>query len=286
MSKKGKVVIFDSTPSYGGVLDPKSMLKHQNLMQDYQDLQKEADVMTNNLEAARQRKLILAAEVRFLRQRYKYLMERKNVNPPQEQIHEHAPNPHKQTKLRKEPNPKKKPSVVKQVSLIDASPITDHRPRKKISLHGGKEATRQNSTLMFTPVSDSNHRGTIHVRKEYLAPNLIPILGRNQNERMLFGANDAVLRKSIAAFDLNQDSGKEASLPSKAPIFDLNEISTGDEDIQQSNYEAVKKSLMRGVNEEEQNELKLSIMCRNGGEGSSRVGKRKISWQDPVALRV
>ncbi|EYU35345.1 hypothetical protein MIMGU_mgv1a012563mg [Erythranthe guttata] len=246
MSKKGKVVIFDSTPSYGGVLDPKSMLKHQNLMQDYQDLQKEADVMTNNLEAARQRKLILAAEVRFLRQRYKYLMERKNVNPPQEQIHEHAPNPHKQTKLRKEPNPKKKPSVVKQVSLIDASPITDHRPRKKISLHGGKEATRQNSTLMFTPVSDSNHRGTIHVRKEYLAPNLIPILGRNQNERMLFG----------------------------------------DEDIQQSNYEAVKKSLMRGVNEEEQNELKLSIMCRNGGEGSSRVGKRKISWQDPVALRV
>ncbi|KAL7137931.1 hypothetical protein ABFS83_10G128400 [Erythranthe nasuta] len=281
MSKKGKVVIFDSTPSYGGVLDPKSMLKHQNLMQDYQDLQKETDVMTNKLEAARQRKLILAAEVRFLRQRYKYLVETKNVSPPQEQIHEHAPNPLKQTKIRK-----KKPSIVKQVSLIDASPITDHRPRKKISLHSVKEGTRQNSTPMFTPVSDSNHRGTIHVRKEYLAPNLIPILGRNQNERMLFGANDAVLRKSIAAFDLNQDSGKEASLPSKAPIFDLNEISTGDEDIQQSNYETVKKSLMRGVNEEEQNELKLSIMCRNGGEGSSRVGKRKISWQDPVALRV
>ncbi|KAL8040857.1 hypothetical protein ABFX02_10G127500 [Erythranthe guttata] len=280
MSKKGKVVIFDSTPSYGGV-DSKSMLRHQNLMQDYQDLQKETDVMTNKLEAARQRKLILAAEVRFLRQRYKYLVERKNVSPPQEHIHEHAPNSLKQTKIRK-----KKPSIVKQVSLIDASPITDHRPRKKISSHGVKEGTRQNSTPMFTPVSDSNHRGTIHVRKEYLAPNLIPILGRNQNERMLFGANDAVLRKSIAAFDLNQDSGKEASLPSKAPIFDLNEISTGDEDIQQSNYETVKKSLMRGVNEEEQNELKLSIMCRNGGEGSSRVGKRKISWQDPVALRV
>lgn len=42
---------------------------------------------------------------------------------------------------------------------------------------------------------------------------------------------------------------------------------------------------MRGINEEQQNDLKLSI-CRNAGEGSSRAGKRKISWQDPVALRV
>ena len=37
---------------------------------------------------------------------------------------------------------------------------------------------------------------------------------------------------------------------------------------------------------EQHNDLKLS-MCRNVGDGStSRSGKRKISWQDPVALRV
>lgn len=47
----------------------------------------------------------------------------------------------------------------------------------------------------------------------------------------------------------------------------------------------MKKSLIRDVNDEEQNDLKLSI-CRSTGEGSSRGGKRKISWQDPVALRV
>lgn len=35
-----------------------------------------------------------------------------------------------------------------------------------------------------------------------------------------------------------------------------------------------------------QNDLKLSL-CRNVGDGSTnRSGKRKISWQDPVALRV
>lgn len=33
------------------------------------------------------------------------------------------------------------------------------------------------------------------------------------------------------------------------------------------------------------NELKLSI-CRDVGTSGNRVGKRKISWQDQVALRV
>lgn len=41
----------------------------------------------------------------------------------------------------------------------------------------------------------------------------------------------------------------------------------------------------RGLNEEQHNDIKLSV-CRNLGEGSSRVGKRKITWQDQVALRV
>ncbi|MFS7947352.1 hypothetical protein Hanom_Chr06g00547321 [Helianthus anomalus] len=37
---------------------------------------------------------------------------------------------------------------------------------------------------------------------------------------------------------------------------------------------------------EQQNDLMLSV-CRNVGDGSTdRSGKRKISWQDPVALRV
>lgn len=49
--------------------------------------------------------------------------------------------------------------------------------------------------------------------------------------------------------------------------------------------EEQKKSTQRVVNEEQHNDIKLSV-CRNIGEGSSRAGKRKISWQDQVALRV
>ncbi len=46
-----------------------------------------------------------------------------------------------------------------------------------------------------------------------------------------------------------------------------------------------KKSLLRGGSDEQHNDMKLSI-CRNIGSGSNRAGKRKISWQDQVALRV
>lgn len=167
-------------------------------------------------------------------------MKAKNADTSGEQNHVHARKPVKQTKIMKEqqflirneaseqrlhlvPEAKpKKHSGVKQVALSDASPIND-RARKKTSY------TRHSLTPISTPVSDLNYRGIIHVRKEASVLNMASILGRNQNERLL-GANDAAIRRSIAAFDLNQDSDpsvKEASLPSRAPIFDLNEISVG-----------------------------------------------------------
>ncbi|KAH6835943.1 hypothetical protein C2S53_002726 [Perilla frutescens var. hirtella] len=305
MSKKSKGVVLDSKTPFGiGVYDDaKTRLKYQTLMQDYDELRKEADVMRSKLEASKKRKLMLAAEVRFLQRRYKYLVKTKNTNSSQEQNLVSAPNPLKRTKIIKErlligkeasqhrlplvpePNSKKK-----QVALCEAFPVSD-QPRKKKS-YSGKEAKGHGSSLISSQASDSNHKGMVHIRKELLVPNMMtPIIDRTPKKRM-FGANDATLRNSVAAFDLNQDSTpseKEASLPIRAPIFDLNEISTGDEDFQ-GNVEANKleeasKSLIRGINEEQQNDLKLSI-CRNAGESSSRAGKRKISWQDPVALRV
>lgn len=39
------------------------------------------------------------------------------------------------------------------------------------------------------------------------------------------------------------------------------------------------------VRQDKLSDLKLSL-CRNVGDSSNRVVKRKISWQDPVALRV
>jgi hypothetical protein len=49
--------------------------------------------------------------------------------------------------------------------------------------------------------------------------------------------------------------------------------------------EELKISSMRGGSAELHNDMKLSA-CRNVGNGSSRAGKRKITWQDQVALRV
>ncbi|KAK6156622.1 hypothetical protein DH2020_010870 [Rehmannia glutinosa] len=267
MSKKSKGVVLDSSSRFGvGVYeDAKARMRHQDLMKDYEELQRETDATRSKLDAANQRKLMLAAEVRlidsgrtycrFLRKRYKYLVETKNMNSSHEQNLVKAPNSVKQTKiirneasqhrlpLHSEPK-KKKHYIVEQVAQCDAFPITDHA-HKKI-LYGGKEATRRTALRNFP----------------------------------------------TAAFDLNQDcgpSGKEASLPIRAPKFDLNEISVGDEDFQINveavKFEEAKKSLIRGISDEQQNDLKLAV-CRNSGEGSSRAGKRKISWQDPVALRV
>ncbi|KAI3827554.1 hypothetical protein L1987_01631 [Smallanthus sonchifolius] len=49
--------------------------KHQTLVQDYTELQQETEAARNNLMALKQKKLTLQAEVRFLRQRHRYLEE-------------------------------------------------------------------------------------------------------------------------------------------------------------------------------------------------------------------
>lgn len=49
--------------------------------------------------------------------------------------------------------------------------------------------------------------------------------------------------------------------------------------------EEPKSFLIRGGSDEQLNDVKLSI-CRNVGNGPNRAGKRKISWQDQVALKV
>ncbi|KAK6136415.1 hypothetical protein DH2020_029836 [Rehmannia glutinosa] len=348
MWKKSKGVVLDSSSRFGvGVYeDAKARMRHQDLMKDYEELQRETDATRSKLDAANQRKLMLAAEVRlyvgvtvrqmyvclqfqindqdcgcfsvvissvrlidsgrtycrFLRKRYKYLVETKNMNSSHEQNLAKAPNSVKQTKiirneasqhrlpLLSEPK-KKKHYIVEQVARRDASPITDHA-HKKI-LYGGKEATRRSLAPISTPFSDLNQKGKKRIRKEAVATNMTLLLDKNQKERMLCANDAAALRNfPTAAFDLNQDcgpSGKEASLPIRAPKFDLNEISVGDEDFQINvevvKFEEAKKSLIRGISDEQQNDLKLAV-CRNSGEGSSRAGKRKISWQDPVALRV
>lgn len=55
-------------------------------------------------------------------------------------------------------------------------------------------------------------------------------------------------------------------------------------DVEPMKIEEPKKGTFRGLSDDQHNDIKYA--CRNVGDGSNRSGKRKISWQDQVALRV
>ena len=52
--------------------------------------------------------------------------------------------------------------------------------------------------------------------------------------------------------------------------------------VETMKIEEPKKSALKMLSDDD---IKLSV-CRNIGDGSNRAGKRKITWQDQVALRV
>ncbi|KAL1563523.1 hypothetical protein AAHA92_05981 [Salvia divinorum] len=301
MSNKIKGVILDPTTPYAVATseDGRAKLKHRTLIQDYHDLQKEVDIMSSRLEVGKQKKMVLAAEVRFLRKRFSYLVNTKTKNSSQKEKLGQLPILHKRTKqtekrgrkeatlrilpLISEVKLKKKQYVTKEVALLGTSSLGKHHMKM---LDGGKETIQ----LISTKIPDLSHKIRIDSRKDDLMQSTTPFFDLNKKGRMY--EDDTAPSNASTAFDLNQDdssTGKKTSLPSRALIFDLNEISTGDEDFQTVadavKYEETRRSLMRHPNDEVQNDLMMSI-CRNAGEGPSRVGKRKISWQDPVALRV
>ncbi|KAI0511179.1 hypothetical protein KFK09_011804 [Dendrobium nobile] len=83
---------------------------------------------------------------------------------------------------------------------------------------------------------------------------------------------------------------KETSVQTTRKLIDLNQASlpndeeTDSFDVEWENLKMVKlrRSLIEGVMADD---LKLSV-CRDIGSSSNRSGKRKISWQDQLALRV
>ncbi|XXG51828.1 hypothetical protein AAC387_Pa03g0312 [Persea americana] len=79
--KKMKGVSLGS--SAYGVVDQEEVrtrFKHQSLLQDFGELEKETELMKKRLQKTKRKKLTLLAEVRFLRRRYEFLIK----NPPQE----------------------------------------------------------------------------------------------------------------------------------------------------------------------------------------------------------
>lgn len=340
MGKKMKKVAALDLPTYGAAAaDAKITFKHQNLLQDYHDLERETDSMKTKLEIAKSRKRSLLAEVSFLRRRYKYLSAAKSANHLKEQeavarvssgsqtnlssknriskkkgahLHQLPPLPnsnrgrvyngkeafHGDTVATLDLNHRQVVRIGKEAAQHNNSPLSAFNNKRRVNnaskksaishiapfidLNLGKEAQQLNKA--------SNNKRKSNSSKKAAVFNVAPVIDLNYTDRMHMG-NDVALSKMAPLLDLNQDSslsGREASTSSRAPIFDLNEVSTAEEDMQSNPapLEELKKSLMRAGNDDQFNQdLKLS-MCRNSGEGPSRVGKRKISWQDPVALRV
>lgn len=222
MSKKMKGVAFDSSP-HVSYEDARARFKHQTLLQDYRELEQETEAARNKLEAMKQKKQTLEAEVRFLRRRHKFLLKSKSTTTSQQ---------------------------VKSHNLE----TTQFRKSKKENVHPKKAKTLHN----LPPIHNLNQRGRVYTEKKNVNPGRPPHGDKNVNLH-------SVNMSPVTEFNRKENGfgGKEA----RVPIFDLNQISIEEE-------------------EEEHNDLKLSI-CRNVGDASSnRAGKRKISWQDPVALRV
>ncbi|KAK4344410.1 hypothetical protein RND71_037504 [Anisodus tanguticus] len=290
MSKKMKRVALESS-SYGVFDDPKARLKHQTLFQDYQELYKETDGIRHKLEDSKLRKLRLLAEVRFLRQRHKYLLPSKSLSPPTGKELVSLPNVETYPKSRS----RELVTSKKEAKLNKLPPLPGLKHNGRI--HVAKVAASKKTLDIHVNQKHKLGGGEVYKSREYNGREVpsrkgAPAYDLKQNERLHI-ANDAILRSSPPAFDLNQDtghnSGKESALPTRAPVFDLNEISMGEEETQE-NFEQVqleepKRSFTRSLNDDQHNDLKL-LVCRNVGEGSPRVGKRKITWQDPVALRV
>lgn len=275
--------------AYGSYGDAKAMSKLQNLRQDYQELQKEVDSSRNKLENMKQRKGTLRAEVRFLRRRYRQLMESKSMTQERgkELVQQHNVEDHRKIIVKvKNPNKKEaalrgvppvfKPNKIRvysgnDISLQNKSPSND--PSQKGKHHTGKNATRFNPTT-----SRFNPKLRLYKGKE-VAPHQSPIamIDLNKQEKE-YNANGLAATKHTPAsvLDLNENDAKQPIDQSRAPIFDLNQRLVEEEEYQ-DNCEMARQDKL--------SDLKLSL-CRNVGDNSNRVVKRKISWQDPVALRV
>ncbi|XP_049414193.1 uncharacterized protein LOC125876943 [Solanum stenotomum] len=301
MSKKMKRVALESSP-YVVFEENNARLKHQTLLQDYQVLYKGTNDTRNKLEDLKMRKQRLVAEVHFLRRRHKYLLQMKSSSHPEQQeraallnsefycingVNDRFPSKKKAKQHKLPPLPGLKQKARIQVAKEASSQKTpsDMLVNHKQALHIGKDAVQRST------VSGLKHKSRVYSGKEMLLRNAAPAFDLNQNDR-LFAGNGFVSRSTTPVFDLNQETGhvgKDVVLPSRAPVIDLNEISIGEEEPQANfeplNIEEPKRGLILNINDDQHRDLKLSI-CRNVGEGTSHVEKRKISWQDPVALRV
>ncbi|KAE8668547.1 hypothetical protein F3Y22_tig00112293pilonHSYRG00145 [Hibiscus syriacus] len=255
---KGVVAAIEYSPC-AMYVDQRMRFKHQSLLQDFEDLHMETDAMRKKLQKMKERRLTLSAEVRFLR-RHKFLMQNRSSSIEASWNFVQPPN----TVVRSKSNVKEKNSTGRGSSLRRLAMSFGLSQKRKT--YSEKEASFIHHSHMF----DLNQK----------------------QHKNINGKGDALLQRSSPILDLNQRErlygGREATAQTMKPIFDLKQISREEELQSMDNskrIEEFKKSTIRIPCDWQHNDIKIST-CRNTGNGPNRVGKRKISWQDQVALRV
>ncbi|KAI9192056.1 hypothetical protein LWI28_017702 [Acer negundo] len=243
---------MEKPPPYPVYEDSRTRFRHRTLLQDYDELYQDTEARKRKLQMTKQKKMTLLDEVRFLRRRQRYLIANQSSRTASEQ---------------------------------------NSVQRKKVTTK--KNCSRKEAALAHPALGlDLNQKGKLYDGKEATLRNPVPVFDLNQKLKT-FRVKEPALRHSPPVLDLNQKERiygvKEANPQNMTPVFDLNQISREEEELQCNaepwRVEESKRSLIRGGSDEQLNDMKLSA-CRNIGNGANRTGKRKITWQDQVALRV
>ncbi|KAB2027758.1 hypothetical protein ES319_D05G054400v1 [Gossypium barbadense] len=238
--------------------DQRARFRYPTHMEDIEDLHKETESMRKKLQMMKEQRLTLLAEVKFLKRRHKFLMQDQSSKP---QAERHFLQP--------------QDMVIRSKSNMKAKKST------------GK-GTSSNRAMAF----HLNQKGKTNSVKGTCFTHPALMLDVNRKQQKISSGKEVTLRSSLSVLDLNQRDrlygGKEAAAQSIKPIFDLNQISREEEELEaQTNsvrIEEFKRSSTRIGSDEQHQDVKISA-CRNTGNGPNRTGKRKISWQDQVALR-
>ncbi|PKA49217.1 hypothetical protein AXF42_Ash010902 [Apostasia shenzhenica] len=264
MAKKKVRVSADSAPSCSFPLgeEARARFKHQSLLQDYQELIKETEEKKEKFQMAMERKLKLLAEVKFLRKKYESLSNTAaRALPP---------------RVKKRSLKILSPSV--RVTQPRCPPIKTDTPLKQRNKN--KEVSGPNSRALLDLNQNVEEIKAFEVEWE---PLKIDNLARFSTEQDAV-AND--LRLSIC-----RDVGSGSNPAGKRKISWQDQLALRNvEEIKafEVEWEPLKiDNLARFSTEQDAvaNDLRLSI-CRDVGSGSNPAGKRKISWQDQLALRV
>ncbi|KAJ0942283.1 hypothetical protein HanPSC8_Chr03g0090151 [Helianthus annuus] len=226
----------------------RARFKHQTLVQDFIELQQETEAARNNLLALKQKKLTLQAEVRFLRRRHKFLLQNKSMTLQEQVISNTQP-----TQFRK--SKKDEVNFGKQRTLHNLPPVGKKKTARSIP---SPEFDMIHGNSLHGVKQQSLQRAIANRRVRVNGPKGSPI--HNLRQKDMFGSQEHL--------------GQSQSQTQK-PVIDLNQISIEDEELQ--DHHQPFKSLTHGL---------LKNVGGSGLGASVGLGKRKISWQDPVAIRV